>query len=79
MKNKNIVGILCVFFLFYYIFNYFNPLSLGDDYLYSFVWQGKSMSIPLTEDAVRVSSWGDMLISQWSLYLTWGGRILGQI
>ena len=78
MKNKNSVGILCVFFLFYYIFNYFNPLSLGDDYLYAFVWQGKSMSIPLTEDAVRVSSWGDMLISQWSLYLTWGGRILGQ-
>ena len=80
MKNKNTAGV-CVligFFLFYYIFNYFNPLNFGDDYLYSFVWQGKSMYIPLTEDAVRVSSWRDLSVSQWSLYLTWGGRTPGQ-
>ncbi len=78
MKNKSTAGILFGFFLFYYIFNSFHPLSFGDDYLYSFVWQGKSMYTPLTEDAVRVSSWRDLLLSQWSLYLTWGGRTLGQ-
>ena len=78
MKNKNTAGVLTGFFLFYYIFNYLNPLNFGDDYLYSFVWQGKSMYVPLTEDAVRVSSWGDLLVSQLSLYLTWGGRTPGQ-
>ena len=76
MKNKNLAGCFLVFFLFYYILNYLHPLSVGDDYLYAFVWQGKSMYIPLTEDAVRVSSWRDLFISQWSHYFTWGGRTL---
>lgn len=76
MKHKNTVGIFMAIFLFYYIFNYLNPLSFGDDYLYSFIWQGRSMYVPLTEDATRVSSWRDVLISQWSHYFTWGGRTL---
>ena len=53
-------------------------MSFGDDYLYAFIWQGHSMFIPLTEDAVRVSSWNELLASQWSLYFTWGGRVVGQ-
>lgn len=49
-------------------------MAFGDDYLYSFIWQGKPMFIPLSESAVRVSSWHDLFVSQWSHYFTWSGR-----
>ena len=51
-------------------------MSFGDDYLYSFVWQGKPMNVPLTEDAIRVSSLKDLFESQISHYYTWSGRIV---
>ncbi len=79
MTSKKTLFTLAGIFLFLYIFNYLHPLNFGDDYLYSFVWQGKSMFDPLPEDAVRVSSLKDLLSSQWSLYLTWGGRTIGQM
>ena len=65
-------------YLFLYIFNSLTPMSTGDDCLYAFIWQGHSMFIPLTEDAVRVTSLRDLFVSQCSLYLTWGGRVVGQ-
>ena len=49
-------------------------MGFGDDYLYSFIWQGKPEFVPLTEDAIRVSSWQDLLISQWLHYFSWSGR-----
>lgn len=76
--NKKALAVFAIFFLFLYIINYLSPMAFGDDYLYAFVWQGHSMFVPLTEDAVRVSSWKDLFISQWSLYFTWGGRVIGQ-
>lgn len=54
-------------------------MSFGDDYLYSFVWPGQSMFIPLPEGAVRVSSWHDLFLSQWSHYFTWGGRTVAHV
>ena len=36
------------------------------------------MFVPLNENAARVSSWHDLIVSQRSLYFTWGGRIVGQ-
>ena len=53
-------------------------MSFGDDYLYAFIWEGNPMFVPLSENAVRVSSFSDLVKSQWSLYLTWGGRVVGQ-
>ena len=76
--NKKSFFVFTGIFLILYIFNHIQALSFGDDYLYSFVWQGKSMYIPLTENAVRISSWRDLIVSQWSLYFTWGGRVVGQ-
>ncbi len=73
MKNKGI-GLFFIIYVFLYILNYLTPMGFGDDYLYSFVWQGKPEFIPLTADAVRVSSWHDLLVSQWSHYFTWSGR-----
>lgn len=77
MRKKSIACFFSVF-IFLYVLNYFTPLTFGDDCLYGFIWQGNSMFVPLNENAVRVSSWQDLIASQWSLYLTWGGRVVGQ-
>ena len=79
MNNKllGILGLLLIFFLLFTV-NWLTPLSFGDDYLYAFIWQGHSMFLPITEGAVRISSWNDLLASQKSLFLTWGGRVIGQ-
>ncbi len=77
MRKKTIAAFIGIF-IFLYILNYLTPLSFGDDYLYAFVWQGNSMFVPLNENAARVSSWHDLIVSQRSLYFTWGGRVTGQ-
>ena len=74
--SKRVYLILLATFLFFYFLNYFMPLAFGDDYLYAFVWQGKSMFEPITEDAIRVSSFQDLVVSQISFYFTWSGRIV---
>ena len=73
MNKKAIITFVCLFSIFY-ILNSLIPRAFGDDYLYAFVWQGHSMFTPLTEDAVRISSLKDIVVSQWSHYLTWSGR-----
>ena len=72
--NKNGLLVLLGIYFFLYILNCLTPLGFGDDYLYSFVWQGNAMNQPLSLNAVRVSSFSDLIASQWSHYLTWGGR-----
>lgn len=79
IMNKRSIGSLACIFLFLYFFNYLHPLSFGDDYLYSFIWQGKPMYTPISEGAIRVSSWHDLFISQWSHYFTWSGRSVAHI
>lgn len=61
-------------FLLLYLFNCLAPLYFGDDYVYSFIWEGHSLYEPLSEKAVRISSWKDLFASQWSHYFTWSGR-----
>ena len=73
MNKKNILALTSIFFVFYYL-NYFMPMIFGDDYVYAFIWQGKSMAVPLGENATRISSWRDLLMSQWIHYFTWNGR-----
>ena len=51
-------------------------MAFGDDYLYAFMWQGKPMYVPLTEDAVKVASLRDLITSQISFYYTWSGRVV---
>ena len=77
--NKKALLVFVGVYLFLYLLNYYTPMSFGDDYLYSFIWQGKPMNVPLPEDAVRISSWHDLLISQWSHYMTWGGRTVAHV
>ncbi len=67
---------LLVAFIFFYIINRLMPLAFGDDYLYAFIWQGKPMYIPLTEDAVKISSLHELISSQVAFYFTWSGRVI---
>ena len=78
MNKKAAIAFVCIY-IFMYILNYLHPMSFGDDYLYSFIWQGKPMSEPLSENAVRVASWHDIFVSQWSHYFTWGGRTVAHV
>lgn len=72
--NKKTALLLIGIYLFFYILNYLTPMSFGDDYVYSFIWQGHSEFEPLTETAARVSSLHDLFVSQLSHYFTWSGR-----
>ena len=63
-------------FLFYYFLNIITPMSFGDDYVYSFIWEGHSLYEPLSENAIRISSWKDLFTSQVLHYFTWSGRIV---
>ena len=65
-----------LFFLFFFVLNIVTPLSFGDDYVYSFIWEGHSIYEPLSENAVRVSSLKDLYNSQVLHYLTWSGRLV---
>lgn len=77
--NKKGMVTLAVIFLFLYSLNYLTPMSFGDDYLYSFLWQGESMDVPIGEQAARISSWKDLFISQRLHYFTWGGRTVAHV
>lgn len=72
--NKKACFYLVLLFLFFYLLNYLTPMSFGDDYVYSFIWEGHSEFQPLSVDAVRVSSLRDLVESQWLHYFTWSGR-----
>lgn len=48
----------------------------GDDYLYSFVWEGHAMSVPLSAHARRIQGFGDIFYSLKLHYMTWGGRMV---
>lgn len=69
---------LVVIFLVMFILNSLSQKSIGDDYVYSFIWEGHSLYVPLSEDARRVQSFGDIFKSLYLYFLTWGGRILAQ-
>ena len=73
MNKKAIIAVVCIY-VFFYILNYLTPMSFGDDFVYSFIWQGHSEYEPLSDSAMRVSSLQDLLISQREHYLTWSGR-----
>ena len=54
---------LVVIFLVMFILNSLSQKSIGDDYVYSFIWEGHSLYVPLSEDARRVQSFGDIFKS----------------
>ena len=57
------------------IMNLLTPF-FGDDYSYSFIWDGAQNGNFQNDigKLERLESIGDIFVSQWSHYLTWGGR-----
>lgn len=76
-KKKLCLSLLGIFFVIF-ILNSLMVRSAGDDYVYSFMWEGHSMYEPLSADARRIASFQDIAVSSWSYFLTWGGRIVAQ-
>ena len=76
-KKKLCLSLLGIFFVIF-ILNSLMVRSAGDDYVYSFMWEGHSMYEPLSADARRIAGFSDIAVSAWSYFLTWGGRIVAQ-
>lgn len=76
--RKNLYLVYLGIFAVIFILNCLTHRSIGDDYLYSFVWEGHSMYEPLSENARRISSFSDIAESTYSYFMTWGGRIVAQ-
>ena len=70
--------IFLVFLGLFFVRNCMLPM-VSDDIPYAFIWDGADRGNLL--DGVgprqRIASFYDIVVSQWSHYLTWGGRILG--
>ncbi|MBR1397071.1 MAG: hypothetical protein IJ563_06020 [Selenomonadaceae bacterium] len=79
MQKKIPVRAIIVFFTFiFFIRNLLLPL-VSDDYSYAFIWNGEgggNISYGITGNFERVTSFYDIIISQWSHYFTWGGRTI---
>ena len=69
---------LLVFMGIFFARNLMLPMA-SDDIPYAFVWDGEDRGNLL--DSVgpreRITSFGDIVRSQYSHYMTWGGRIIG--
>ncbi len=62
-SNKVLLVILIITFVFIYMFNRIYPLMI-DDWMYTFIF-GQN-------PPVRVSSFNDILVSQYNHYMQWG-------
>lgn len=69
--------LLVIFFGIFMLRNFLLPL-FADDYSYAFIWDGKNKGnlIRGIGKRERVKSIKDILISQYSHYLTWSGRFV---
>ena len=78
MKCKLWLVMLLVFMCIFFVRNLMLPMA-SDDIPYAFVWDGEDRGNLL--DSVgpreRITSFGDIVRSQYSHYMTWGGRIIG--
>lgn len=84
--NKKLLNLPTKFYLIFFVGyffarNIFLPLCY-DDYAYAFIWDGShggnldAMQIENSQRE-RVQSFSDIFTSQYSHYMTWGGRIIG--
>lgn len=70
---------LAFFVGYFFLRNIFMPLCY-DDYAYAFIWDGEhggNLDAMESGERQRVQSVGDIISSQFSHYMTWGGRIVG--
>lgn len=63
-------------YFFMFLLNHFCYPFPGDDYVYSFIWEGHAIGVPLSEEAVRIQSFSDIFTSLDYHYMTWSGRLV---
>ena len=69
---------LIVFMGIFFVRNLLLPM-ISDDIPYAFVWDGtdKGNLLDGVGPRERITSFGDIVRSQYSHYMTWGGRVIG--
>lgn len=75
MGRRNLLITALVIWGFMFLLNSFCYPFPGDDYVYSFIWEGHAIGTPLSEEAVRIQSFSDIFRSLGLHYMTWGGRL----
>lgn len=76
LGRRKLVIIALAIWGFMFLLNSFCYPFPGDDYVYSFIWEGHAIGAPLSEEAVRIQSFHDIFISLGIHYMTWGGRLV---
>ena len=80
VKNISTQFYFIVFLGYFFVRNMLMPLCY-DDYAYAFVWDGANGGNLIDgvkpENLHRIESFSDIFVSQYSHWLTWGGRIFG--
>ena len=69
---------LAIFMALFFIRNLMLPM-VSDDIPYAFIWDGtdKGNLLDGVGPRERIDSFDDIIKSQYSHYMTWGGRIIG--
>ena len=74
--------ILFLFLGIFFIRNLLLPI-MADDFSYAFIWDGEHVGNLIDglnpDNMQRVQSIGDIFISQWQHYFTWGGRTIAHV
>ena len=79
-RTKKVMGVLLLIYIIMLWINCLTPMIFGDDYVYPYIWQaGQTMNMALPETAQRLTSFWDILLSQWNHYFYWGGRTIAHI
>lgn len=76
MGRRNLLITALGIWGFMFLLNSFCYPFPGDDYVYSFIWEGHSISMPLSAEAVRIQNFLDIFTSLKLHYMTWGGRLV---
>ena len=80
LKNISWQIVLIIFAGFFAVINFLTPF-IADDISYAFIWDGEHKGNLLDDigPRERITSFTDILISQYSHYFWWGGRTVAHI
>lgn len=76
LGRRKLIIIALAIWGFMFLLNGFCYPFPGDDYVYSFIWEGHAIGTPLSEGAMRIQSVPDIFTSLGSHYMTWSGRLV---
>ena len=80
IKKFPALGVIIFFAGIFFVMNLLTP-NFTDDYAYSFVWDGEHDGNFQNNigDLKRIENFADIFVSQFSHWLTWGGRTVAHI